>query len=166
MAHVIEVPHAGDAAFPGPLRLRTWLQTYPNEAAGINETWIREHRGASATAEGTAQWRQFIEAAGQQPDLLFCRVVRSEAEIVGFLCGRRDEVVSLGPLYLLNEAQGQGVGGRMTNELFTWAGSSPIRLCACGSPNTTSERSTSTSATDSRPQASERPGEENCQMCA
>ncbi|MGW2108325.1 GNAT family N-acetyltransferase [Streptomyces sp. NPDC001948] len=128
MTHVIEVPHADDAAFLGPLQLRIWLQTYPNEAAGIDDTWIREHRGASATAEGIAQWREFIEAAKQRPDLLFCRVARSETEIVGFLCGRRDEVVTLGPMYLLNEAQGKGVGGRMMREFLTWAGNSPMRL--------------------------------------
>ncbi|WP_189958179.1 GNAT family N-acetyltransferase [Streptomyces alanosinicus] len=128
MTHVIEAPHADDAAFLGPLQLRIWLQTYPNEAAGIDETWIREHRGASATAEGIAQWREFIEAAQQQPDLLFCRVVRSGTEIIGFLCGRRDEVVTLGPMYLLSEAQGHGIGGRMMSEFLTWVGSSPIRL--------------------------------------
>ncbi|MFJ9472517.1 GNAT family N-acetyltransferase [Streptomyces caniferus] len=128
MTHVIAVPHADDAASLGPLLLKIWLQTYPNEAAGIDETWIREHRGASATAEGIAQWREFIEAAKQRPDLLFCRVVRSNTEIIGFLCGRRDEVVALGPMYLLNEAQGLGVGGRMMSEFLTWAGSSPVRL--------------------------------------
>ncbi|MFE7429725.1 MULTISPECIES: GNAT family N-acetyltransferase [unclassified Streptomyces] len=128
MTHVIEFPHANDAASLGPLLLKIWLQTYPNEAVGIDETWIRQHRGASATAEGIAQWREFIGAAKQRPDLLFCRVVRCKAEIVGFLCGRRDEVVTLGPMYLLNEAQGQGVGGRMMSEFLTWAESSPIRL--------------------------------------
>ncbi|MEW1893601.1 GNAT family N-acetyltransferase [Streptomyces sp. NPDC085659] len=64
----------------------------------------------------------------QQPVLLFCRVVRSETEMVGFLCGRRDKVVSLGPMYLLNEAQGQGVGGRLMSEFLAWAGSTPMRL--------------------------------------
>ncbi|MEU9117094.1 GNAT family N-acetyltransferase [Streptomyces sp. NPDC048483] len=129
MPHVIEAPHADDAASLGPLQLRVWLQTYPNEQQGIDETWIREHRGASATAEGIAQWREFIEAANQRPDLLFCRVARSGTEIVGFLCGRRDEAVTLGPMYLLNEAQGQGAGDRMMSEFLTWAGSAaPIRL--------------------------------------
>ncbi|MFK0224015.1 GNAT family N-acetyltransferase [Streptomyces vinaceus] len=128
MTHVIESPRADDAAALGPLQLRVWLQTYPSADAGIDETWIREHRGSSATPEGIAQWREFIEAAGRQPDLLFCRVVRSETEIVGFLCGRRDEVVSLGPMYLLDEAQGRGAGGRLMGEFLTWAGLAPIRL--------------------------------------
>ncbi|MFI6730851.1 GNAT family N-acetyltransferase [Streptomyces sp. R-74717] len=127
MTYVIEAAHPDDAAWLGPLQLRTWLQTYPNAEVGIDENWIREQRGSSATAEGIAQWRDFIEAARQRPDLLFCRVVWSEAEIVGFLCGRRDEVVTLGPMYLLNDAQSQGIGGRLMTEFLTWAG--PTRIC-------------------------------------
>lgn len=128
MTYVIDAPSADDGAALGPLQLRIWLQTYPNAAAGIDETWIREHRGTSATAEGIAQWREFIEAAEQRPDLLFCRVARSGTEIIGFLCGRRDDAVSLGPMYLVNEAQGQGIGGRLMTEFLAWAGNSPMRL--------------------------------------
>ncbi|MFF8711444.1 GNAT family N-acetyltransferase [Streptomyces sp. NPDC015184] len=128
MTHVIEPPRADDASSLGPLQLRVWLQTYPCADAGIDETWIREHRGSSATTEGIAQWREFIEAAGRQPDLLFCRVVRSGTKIVGFLCGRRDEVVNLGPMYLLDEAQGRGTGDRLMGEFLAWAGSAPMRL--------------------------------------
>ncbi|WP_433888480.1 GNAT family N-acetyltransferase [Streptomyces sp. CA-111067] len=128
MTHVIEAPDADDAGSLGPLQLRVWLQTYPCEDAGIDENWIREHRGPSASEEGISQWREFIDAARQQPDLLFCRVVRSEREIVGFLCGRRDEVVTLGPMYLLEEVQGRGIGGRLMGEFFTWARRTPMRL--------------------------------------
>ncbi|MFJ2190355.1 GNAT family N-acetyltransferase [Kitasatospora sp. NPDC087861] len=121
MVHQIAVPHPDDAAPVGRMQLRAWLQTYPNERAGIDEAWIREHRGPTVTAEGIAQWRVFIEEAVRQPDLLFCRVVRSGAEIVGVLCGRRDEVVTLGPMYLLNEAQGQGIGSQLMGEFLVWA---------------------------------------------
>ncbi|WP_405752093.1 GNAT family N-acetyltransferase [Streptomyces sp. NBC_00012] len=128
MTHVIEIPHAEDAESLGPVQLRAWLQTYPNEEAGIDERWIREHRGSSAAVEGITQWREFIAAAKQRPDLLFCRVVRCDTKIVGFLCGRRDDVVTLGPMYLLNEAQGEGVGGRLMSEFLAWAGNASMRL--------------------------------------
>jgi GNAT superfamily N-acetyltransferase len=128
MVHQIDVPRPDDAAAMGRVQLRAWLQTYLNEGAGIDEAWIHEHRGTAVTAEGIAQWREFIGEAVRQPDLLFCRVVRSGAEIVGFLCGRRDEVVTLGPMYLLNEAQGQGVGGRLMGEFLAWAQDAPMRL--------------------------------------
>ncbi|MFF1903693.1 GNAT family N-acetyltransferase [Kitasatospora sp. NPDC058218] len=124
----IDVPRPDDAAPVARMQLRAWLQTYPDEAAGIDEEWIREHRASTVTAEGVARWREFVEDAARQPDLLFCRVVRSGAEVVGVLCGRRDEVVTLGPMYLLAEAQGQGVGGRLMDDFLSWAQDAPLRL--------------------------------------
>ncbi|MER0477897.1 GNAT family N-acetyltransferase [Streptomyces sp. Edi2] len=53
---------------------------------------------------------------------------RSGTGIVGFLCGRRDEVSTLGPMYLLDEVQGQGVGSRMMTAFLAWAGGAPMRL--------------------------------------
>lgn len=108
MALVVTCPETEDAEALERVQLAAWLETYPNEAAGIDEAWIREHRGSAASAEGTARWREFVTTARQRPDLLFCRVVRSGAQIVGFLCGRRDEVVGLAPMYPLNEARGAG----------------------------------------------------------
>ncbi|MEE1938167.1 GNAT family N-acetyltransferase [Streptomyces sp. TRM 70361] len=128
MAYVITAARPEDAATLGPLHLRNWLQTYPNPAAGIDESWIREHRGSSATAEGITQWREFIEATSRHPDLHFCRVVRSGTEIAGYLRGHREETVTLGPMYLLSHAQGHGLGGRMMTEFLTWAEPARIRL--------------------------------------
>ncbi|WP_158239680.1 GNAT family N-acetyltransferase [Streptomyces carminius] len=117
-----------DAETLGPLHLRNWLRTYLNPDAGIDESWIREHRGSSATTEGIAEWREFIEGTSRYPDLRFCRVVRSGPEIVGYLRGHREETVTLGPMYLLDHAQGHGLGGRMMTEFLAWAGPARIRL--------------------------------------
>ncbi|TDC27411.1 hypothetical protein E1265_01590 [Streptomyces sp. 8K308] len=89
MVQLIEVSDPNGAESVGHMLLRAWLQTYPNEDAGVDETWILEQRGSAVTAEGIGQWQQFIEETIRHPELL-CRVVRSGAEIVGVLCGRRD----------------------------------------------------------------------------
>lgn len=34
----------------------------------------------------------------------------------------------LGPTYLLNEAQGQGIGGQLMGEFFLWADGAPMHL--------------------------------------
>ncbi len=128
MGYVIGRARPGDAEVLGPLELRVWLQTYPHVDAGIDEAWICEHRGSSATAEGITRWRDFIEAAQGQPDLNFCRVVRSENEIVGYPCGRRDDVVTLGPMYVLREVQGHGLGGHLMTDFLAWAGAARICL--------------------------------------
>ncbi|MYW15065.1 GNAT family N-acetyltransferase [Streptomyces sp. SID2955] len=126
MVHQIEVPDTNDAESVGHMLLRAWLQTYPNEDAGVDDTWILEQRGSVVTAEGIGQWQQFIEEAIRHPELLFCRIVRSGAEIVGVLCG--PEVVTLGPMYLLDEAQGQGTGRRLMGEFLAWADDAPMHL--------------------------------------
>ncbi|WP_405834238.1 GNAT family N-acetyltransferase [Streptomyces sp. NBC_00105] len=128
MAHQIEAPNPDDAALVGRMQLTAWLQTYPNEDAGIDETWIRQQRGSAVTAEGIAQWREFIEEVVRRPDLLFCRVVRFRAEIVGVLCGHLNDGVTLGPMYLLNEAQGHGIGSRLMSEFLVWADEAPMHL--------------------------------------
>ncbi|MFE6975226.1 GNAT family N-acetyltransferase [Streptomyces sp. NPDC057682] len=108
--------------------LAAWLLAYPNQDAGIDEAWIRAQRGNVVTDEGIAQWREFIEEAGRRPAQLFCRVVRQGDEIIGFLCGRRDEAVSLGPMYLLPRAQGRSIGRDLMTLFLTWADDAPIRL--------------------------------------
>lgn len=123
---------------------------------------IHEHRGSAVTAEGIAQWRELIAEAVRQPDLLFCRVVRSGAEIVGFLCGRRDEVVTLGRMYLLNEAQGQGAGGRLMGEFLAWARDAPMRLWVT---DYNERASASTSGTDSGPLVNVSSDEASCPTC-
>ncbi|MFB8085635.1 GNAT family N-acetyltransferase [Streptomyces sp. NPDC055992] len=128
MALVVGHPEVRDAARLGEVQLEAWLQTYPNDEAGIDEAWIREHRGSAASAEGIARWTKYLTEVRQQPDTLFCRVVRSDTDIVGFLCGRRGEVVGLGPMYLLDEAQGAGAGGRLMREFLAWSGDVPTHL--------------------------------------
>ncbi|BCJ27513.1 GNAT family N-acetyltransferase [Actinocatenispora sera] len=50
------------------------------------------------------------------------------APVVGFLYGRRADTVTLGPMYLLAEAQGTGVADLLMGEFLGWAGAAPIRL--------------------------------------
>lgn len=125
---VIDTPRVEDAPALAHTLLAAWLLTYPNQNAGIDEAWIRAQRGDVVTNEGIAQWREFIEEAERQPAHLFCRVVRQGDEIIGFLCGRRDEAVSLGPMYLLPQAQGRSIGRNLMTAFLTWANDAPIRL--------------------------------------
>ncbi|MEU5563234.1 GNAT family N-acetyltransferase [Micromonospora musae] len=108
--------------------LAAWLDTYPNRDAGIDEGWIRAHRGDVVTSEGFVRWQAFIEETQRQPTRCFCRVVRHGDEIVGFLCGRRAEAVSLGPMYMLQQAQGRGIGRQLMAAFLAWADDEPVSL--------------------------------------
>ncbi|MFF2852578.1 hypothetical protein ACFVT5_40740 [Streptomyces sp. NPDC058001] len=122
MTHVITAAYPDDAATLGPLHLRNWLHNYTDAGAGIDESWIREHRGSYATAEGVARWREFIDVADQHPHPAphFCRVVRFGTEIVGYLCGHWEtsESVTLGPMYVLDHAQDYPFLTRRLREWF------------------------------------------------
>ncbi|MFI9271080.1 GNAT family N-acetyltransferase [Kitasatospora sp. NPDC052896] len=136
MMALIEPATAADAPLLAQVLLAAWLETYPNEAAGIDEAWIREQRGDVVSADGVARWREVVErsvrAPGELPPPVFCRVVRVEGQIVGLLCGLRDErdagAVTLGPMYLLARAQGRGIGRRLLEQFLDWAGEARIRL--------------------------------------
>lgn len=108
--------------------LSAWLETYPNPDAGIDQVWIRAQRSDVVTSAGIAQWREFIEEVERRPARRFCRVVRHRDEVVGFLCGSRDEAISLGPMYLLQRAQGRGMGRQLMAAFLAWADDAPIRL--------------------------------------
>lgn len=125
---MIDAPQVEDAPALAHALLAAWLLTYPNRDAGIDEAWIRAHRGDVVTSEGVAQWQEFIKEVERRPAHRFCRVVRQRDEIVGFLCGRRDETVSLGPMHLLPQVQGRSVGRQLMAAFLTWAGDAPIRL--------------------------------------
>jgi len=126
--YAVDSPTVVDAEAVSRMQLRAWLQTYPDADAGIDDEWILEQHGYLDTAEGIALWRDAIAAAARQPERYFCRVVRSGTDVVGVLYGRREELVTLGPMYLLDEAKGSGVAHRLMDDFLGWAGDSPMRL--------------------------------------
>jgi GNAT superfamily N-acetyltransferase len=128
MAHLIDTPRPEEAAALAQVHLQAWLQTYPNEDAGIDEVWIKDNLGSVMTPEGIARWQTVIEEADRCPNKVFCRAVRAESGVVGFLCGRRADVVTLGPMYFLRDAQNLGLGNRLMGEFLAWAGGAGIRL--------------------------------------
>ncbi|BCJ38395.1 hypothetical protein Athai_58980 [Actinocatenispora thailandica] len=146
------MPAVGDAAAVARTHLRAWHETYDGVGSGVDAGWIAANLGYLGTEEGTAGWAAEIAAARREPDRVFCRIVRldarvgsrpdcragsrqhdlagagSNAGVVGFLYGHRTDAVTLGPMYLLAEAQGTGVADRLMAEFLGWAGAAPIRL--------------------------------------
>jgi hypothetical protein len=67
MAHVIYTPRPEEALALAQVHLQAWLQTYPNQEAGIDEAWIEDNLGSVVTPEGIAQWEAVIEEAERCP---------------------------------------------------------------------------------------------------
>ncbi|GKQ37531.1 hypothetical protein ALMP_40680 [Streptomyces sp. A012304] len=123
-------PSPDDAEALSRVHFTAWLESYPNPRFGIDEDWIRQAVGRLVTPEGVAQWRRAVEDARDHPDLHFCRVARTVTRAVGFLCGHRAEaeVASIGPMYVLAEFSGRGIGSRLMNEYLSWVGERPVCL--------------------------------------
>lgn len=125
------MPQVGDAAAVARVHLRAWYETYDRDGSEVDAGWIAQHLGHLGTEEGAAGWAAEIAAARREPDRVFCRIVRSPidaARVVGFLYGHRTATVTLGPMYLLAEAQGTGVADLLMGEFLDWAGAAPVRL--------------------------------------
>lgn len=84
---------------------------------------IDELIGHVALEEGNDYRKNIFSEAVASPDKILYRVVKNRSgEIVGFMhCTKGDEYNELGGLYLLKEAKGSGIGGKLMEEFLSWA---------------------------------------------
>lgn len=101
----------------------TWLNTYPNEAAGITEEDIRvrlEGPNGELIPQRIERWRQGVETTDDKRAVF---VVKNEGEVIGFVApaimeGQR----RIGALYVLPGLQGKGIGYQLTDKAVVWHG--------------------------------------------
>ncbi len=120
-AFTIELPKEGDEREIGPMHVQSWKESYLNPELGLTEESIDDMVGYLAT---DLEYRKntIIEALAH-PDKVLYRVVKNNNnKIVGFLhCIKNEEFNEFGGIYLLDEAKGSGIGGRLMDEFLAWA---------------------------------------------
>jgi len=103
----------------------TWMDTYPNDEAGITEEDIRksiEGEHGELIPKKIDRWKNGIEATGEKRAIF---VVRDKGKIVGFVApGIMDEQRRIGAIYVLPETQGKGVGSKLLQRAVDWHGRS------------------------------------------
>lgn len=117
----IERAKADDAEAVSRLLRLTWMATYPNKQAGITEEDIRlrtEGQNGERIPKNIENWRKNIEADDGFGAVF---VARAERGVVGlaalrFIDGKRH----VGALYVLPEAQGLGIGGKLMQKILDW----------------------------------------------
>jgi GNAT superfamily N-acetyltransferase len=125
----IENPQEGDELALAPMHIKAWKETYVVPESGLTEESI--DKMLAHLLEDTSYRRNTINKSLTNPDTVLYRVVKnSEGEIVGFIHGSKNEQFNeLDSIYLLNEAKGSGVGGRLMKDFLNWADSEkPCRL--------------------------------------
>jgi ribosomal protein S18 acetylase RimI-like enzyme len=128
-AFKIEVPKVGDETELAPMHIQAWKDAYIVPESGLTEESIDQQLGHLLT-DTTFRKNTIIESL-EKPDFVLYRVVRNQSdEIVGFMHGTKHETFTeLDGLYLLNEAKGTGVGGKLMEEFLQWADEhKPCRL--------------------------------------
>ena len=122
---IVEPARPDDAEAVFNVQRLTWLDTYPNDEAGITKEDIRkriEGEHGELIPKKIERWKSGIEATGEKRAIF---VVRDSGKIVGFVApGIMDGQRRIGAIYVLPEAQGKGVGGKLLQGAVNWHGRS------------------------------------------
>jgi ribosomal protein S18 acetylase RimI-like enzyme len=124
-AVVVEAARPEDAEAVFNVQRLTWLDTYPNDEAGITVEDIRkriEGEHGELIPKKIERWKNGIEATGEKRATF---VVRDSGKIVGFVAPAiMDGQRRIGAIYVLPEVQGKGVGGKLLQRAIEWHGRS------------------------------------------
>ena len=123
LSFTIETPKEGDEVGIGQAHKQAWSETYMNPKDGITEEVINDLIGHVAEEEGNDYRKNIFNEASVAPEKILYRVIKNNnGKIVGFMhCTKEEEYNELGGLYLLDEAKGAGLGGRLMEEFLAWA---------------------------------------------
>jgi ribosomal protein S18 acetylase RimI-like enzyme len=120
---VVEPAKSEDAEAVSELLRRTWMATYPNVEASISEDDIRlrtDGENGERIPQNIKKWRERIEKSDGLGAVFVARIHNEVIGVAapGFINGRRD----VGALYVLPDAQRQGVGSKLMKKILEWHG--------------------------------------------
>lgn len=119
----IEAPKNGDEVGVGTMHKQAWTETYLNPEDDITKEVIDDLIGHVSGEGGNDYRRKIFAEARISPEKILYRVIKNNnGKIVGFMhCTKEEAYNELGGLYLLDEAKGTGVGGKLMEEFLAWA---------------------------------------------
>jgi ribosomal protein S18 acetylase RimI-like enzyme len=120
--YAISQPSIDDAAELAAMHNQSWLDTYPNEQAGVSHEYIENMIAKRVSPAGIKKRQSFIQESYDNPDY-FLRVAKSNnGVIVGFIDGRRKyDHYELNGLYTKKSTYGTGLGRELWLTYLSWA---------------------------------------------
>lgn len=111
-----------DAEAITKMHAQSWLDTYPNEEAGVSETWVRERTAAWFSDESLTKKRERIQQALHDDNLMYKVAENENGEIVGMISPfRNEEVQRVGALYIAKPYHGTGLAQKLMDDIIAWA---------------------------------------------
>ena len=104
------------------MHAQSWLDTYPNEEAGISRDWVKERVGRWDSDEKIQSRREQIKKSQISDDALY-RVAENEAgDIIAIISPfRNKEVQRVGAIYVDKAYQGTGLAKELMDQIIAWA---------------------------------------------
>lgn len=120
--YVIRDATEADAEAIIKMHAASWLDTYPNEEAGVSYEWVKERTDRWATSEKLAARRERISQSLRNPDYMYKIAVTTDGAVIGLACPFRDKTAQrVGGLYVDKDYQGKGMAGLLMAEILKWS---------------------------------------------
>jgi GNAT superfamily N-acetyltransferase len=113
-----------EADVPAILKMhaQSWLDTYPNEAAGVTREWIKQRTDQWFSEESIEKRRDLIRRVKGNRDALYQVAVTEQGEIIGIIAPFRNETSQrVGAIYVDKAYQGTGLAQRLMDTIIDWA---------------------------------------------
>lgn len=112
------------------MQARSWLDTYPNEAAGVSREWVKSHTKRWLTPENIADFEKRVEQDMTDPNKSRCVAKTKDGRIIGTIAPHRDDKVQrVGSLYVDKKYHGTGLAQRLMSEILLWSDKNrPLKL--------------------------------------
>lgn len=120
--YTISIPEQSDRDGLIAMHVQSWLDTYPNEAAGVSAEYIKERVKVFSSEEGREKRAEYIREAHENPDYYLRIAKDAQGAVVGFVDARRGELVELRGIYIDKSAYGSGLAMELTEPALEWLG--------------------------------------------
>lgn len=119
---IIAVPTLDDVEHMNAMWNQSWLDTYPNEAAGVTHEWVKKKIGGWENPENIQKRKKQLIDAESNPDVMWRVAKDKNGKVIGVAAPYRDATTQcVGAIYVDKDYHGSGVAQALMKEILAWA---------------------------------------------
>lgn len=115
---------ATETDIPAILKMhaKSWLDTYPNKAAGISREWVQGKVEPWLTNEKIEKRRKIIRESASNPNYMYRIAENEEKEVIALIAPFRDDKTQrVGAIYVDRAYHGTGLAQQLMDQIIEWA---------------------------------------------